>query len=86
HRADLSGPRDAVAPPGALALASVRLAAPVGLVAICLEGAAQSGLWWAPVLLATPVLVLSALWLHRSLDQYAEPVRRSRIVQVVSAG
>ncbi|MBC7679331.1 MAG: hypothetical protein H7233_10120 [Pseudorhodobacter sp.] len=86
HRADLSGPRDAVAPPGALALASVRLAAPAGFVGICLEGASQSGQWWAPVLLATPVLVLSALWLRRSLDLYAEPVRRSRIVQVVSAG
>ena len=86
HRADLSGPRDAVAPPGALALASVRLAAPAGLVGICLEGLSQTGLWWAPPLLALPVAVLSALWLRRSLDHYTEPVRRSRIVHVVSAG
>ena len=86
HRADLAGPRDAVAPPGALALASVRLAAPAGAVGICLEGLSQTGVWWAPLLVGLPVLALAALWLRRSLARYAEPVRRSRIVQVVSAG
>jgi len=37
HRADLRGPRDAVAPPGALALASARLALPTAVVGSALE-------------------------------------------------
>lgn len=86
HRADLRGPRDAVAPPGALALASARLALPAGLVGVVLEGATQSGSWWLPVVLAVPVIGLCALSLRHSRDRWADPVARSRIVQVVSAG
>lgn len=86
HRADLRGPRDAVAPPGALALASARLALPAGLVGIAFEGTAGSGAWWGPVLLAIPVLVGCWAWLRRSLNGYANPTVRARIVQVVSSG
>ncbi len=86
HRADLAGPRDAVAPSGALALASARLAIPTGLVGLALEGAARSGAWPLPLLVATPVLALSAWSLRRSLSQYADPAVRARVVLVVSAG
>jgi hypothetical protein len=86
HRADLSGPRDAVAPPGALAMASARLALPAGLVGVFLEAGSQTRLWWVPPLIGAPIVVLSLLWLARSLSRYADPMVRARIVQTVSAG
>lgn len=86
HRADLRGPRDAVAPPGALAIASARLAIPAALAGIFLGSAAQTGVWWWPPVLAVPVLALTALSVARSLRRYADPVARARIVQTVAAG
>lgn len=86
HRADLRGPRDAVAPPGALALASARLAIPTAVVGILLGSASQLGVWWWPPLLALPVLLLAVLSVLRSLRRYADPWTRARIVQAVAAG
>lgn len=86
HRADLRGPRDAVAPPGALAAASVRLAFPAGLVGIMLGAASHAALWWWPPLLALPVLLLCVLSVMRSLRRYDDPFVRARIVQTVAAG
>jgi hypothetical protein len=86
HRADLAGPRDAVAPPGALVLASLRLALPTGLVGVLMEGAAGTTTWWIPLLIAVPVLVVCSNSVRRSLRLYADPLVRSRIVQTVSAG
>jgi hypothetical protein len=86
HRADLNGPRDAVAPPGALTLASARLALPAGLIGFVLEGASHSEQWWVPAVVAAPIIAACLLWLARSLARYADPQVRSRIVQTVSAG
>ena len=86
HRADLRGPRDAVAPPGALALASARLALPTASVGIVLGGASHASAWWWPPLLATPVILLCVLSVMRSLRRYDDPFVRARIVQVVAAG
>ena len=86
HRADLRGPRDAIAPPGALALAGVRLSVPAAVTGLLIGGAASSGLWWLPPLVALPVLCLAGLSLRRSLDRWADPKVRGRVVQVVSAG
>jgi len=86
HRADLRGPRDAVAPPGALALASARLAIPAGLIGVVFEVASTSGLWWLPVVLGIPFLVGFAAWLGRSLRAYDQPRLRARIVQAVATG
>ncbi len=86
HKAELNGPRDAVAPPGALALASVRLAIPAALVGVVMEGTATSNRWWMPLAVAVPLIALCALSLNRSLGRWADPAVRSRIVQTVSAG
>ena len=86
HRAELWGPRDAVAPPGALALASVRLAAPTALVGVLLSSVAAVGEPLAAPVVAAPVLLLCVLSVRRSLRRWADPVARARIVQVVSAG
>ncbi len=85
HRADLTGPRDAVAPPGALALASVRLALPSAFVGFVLEQSTRFD-WWVPLLVSAPVFVLCALSLRRSLQLWSRPMVRARVVQVVSAG
>ena len=53
--------------PSALGFASVRLTIPICFVGLALEGSSQSGTWWAPFVLATPVLRLSALSHRRSL-------------------
>jgi hypothetical protein len=86
HRADLRGPRDAVAPPGALAAASARLALPAGLLGLVFAGLSASGIWWLPALVAAPVLVLALGWLRRSLRQYDVPLVRAGVVATVSAG
>lgn len=86
HRADLRGPRDAVAPPGALALASARLALPTAVTGILLGSASQLGIWWWPPLLALPVVLLAVLSVLRSLRRYDDPFIRARIVQTVAAG
>ena len=86
HRADLRGPRDAVAPPGALAIASARLALPAAFTGIILGSASQIGVWWWPPLLATPVFLLAVLSVIRSLRRYDDPFVRARIVQAVAAG
>jgi hypothetical protein len=86
HRADLNGPRDAVAPPGALALASMRLALPAGIIGLVLEAAAQSGRWWVPPVVAAPIVTAAVLWVRRSLRRYADPYVRAGIVQAVASG
>lgn len=86
HRADLRGPRDAVAPPGALALASARLALPTAFTGVVLGTASKLGVWWWPPLLALPVLLLAVLSVLRSLRRYDDPFVRARIVQTVAAG
>ena len=86
HRADLHGPRDAVAPPGALALSSLRMAVPSASVGVILSGSAQIGSWLWPFVIAAPVLLTCGLLLHRSVGRHADPRIRSHIVQAVSAG
>lgn len=86
HRADLKGARDAVAPPGALALASVRLATPTAAVGVLIGSSLELGAWWWPLVVSVPPLALCGLSLARSASHYADPVGRARIVSAVSAG
>ena len=86
HHALLASPRDSIAPPGALALASLQLSAPAALVGFLFSGAGQTDLVWVPPALAVPVVALALLSLRRSLATYDEPVRRARVVSVVSSG
>lgn len=86
HRADLNGPRDAVAPPGALTAASARLALPAALIGFVLEASSRTHVWWVPIATAAPIVGVALLWLNRSLARYADPHVRSHIVQTVAAG
>ena len=84
--AELTGPRDAVAPPGALALASVRLALPTAAIGMVLGIAAGTGSWWLPPALALPVLGLCALSAARTVGLWRDPVHRSFVVHRVANG
>jgi hypothetical protein len=86
HRAELRGPRDAVAPPGALAAASVRLALPCSFVGMLIATAAQTGVVWLPLLMAVPPVLLAVLSLLRSQRRFADPAQRARVVYAVAAG
>jgi hypothetical protein len=86
HHAPLLGPRDSVAPPGALALASLQLSLPAAAIGTVLEASSRAGVAWLPALLAVPVVVLSAGSVRRSLAVYDRPIPRARVVSVVSAG
>jgi hypothetical protein len=86
HHAPLKGPRDSIAPPGAMAMASLKLSGPAALVGLAFQGAAQSELPWLPPLLAVPVLLLAARSLRGSLSRYDEQVPRALVVATVSAG
>ena len=85
-RADLRGPRDAVAPPGALALASLRLALPTAVVGVVLGTAAASGQWWLPPALTLPALALCGLSAARTAGRWADPVHRAFVVHRVANG
>ena len=86
HRADLRGPRDAVAPPGALALASARLALPAGLVAVVLGTAGGTGVWWLPPAVTAAVLGLCAVSAARTVRSYTDTHVRARVVHIVAEG
>jgi hypothetical protein len=86
HRADLTGPRDAVAPPGALAVASIRLAVPTALVGLVLAAAAASGTWWLPLACAAPLLLASGLSVGRTVRRYDVPSTRWRLASAAAAG
>jgi hypothetical protein len=86
HRADLNGPRDAIAPPGALTAASAKLALPAGLVGLLLETASTTDVWWFPLLVGLPIVLASGLWLRRSMSAYADPTVRASEDSVVASG
>ncbi len=84
--ADLMGPRDAVAPPGSLALASVRLAVPAALIGSAVAAAGATDVWWLPIAFGLPIALGAVLSLLQTLRRYDDPLVRSRVVQVVAAG
>lgn len=86
HAADLRGPHDAVAPPGALVVASVRLAVPTGAAGIVLGAAGGTGLWWLAPALALPLLLLCGLSALRTVRLYRDPLVRAGVVHTVSGG
>jgi hypothetical protein len=86
HKADLLGPRDAVAPPGALAASSIRLAVPCALVGTLIASSSYVGVAWFPLVLAAPILLTALLSIMRSVRRWEDPVARARVVQVVATG
>jgi hypothetical protein len=86
YRADLRGPRDTPAPPGVMALHSLRLALLTTLVGLLFSGVAYVDTWWLPLVLAVPFLSWAGLSLAESSRAWADPRVRARVVTTVSGG
>jgi hypothetical protein len=86
HHAQLLGPRDTPAPPGAMAAYSVRLAVSTTLVAVLFSAASQADDWRLPAALVVPFLLFSARRLVGSSQLWLDPALRARVVATVSSG
>jgi len=86
HRAELQGPRDAVAPPGALAAASARLALPCAAIGMLIAASANTDTAWLPLLVAVPIVLAAVLSVMRTVRRWDDPHLRARVLQTVAAG
>ena len=86
HHAQLLGPRDTPAPPGAMAAYSVRLAVSTTLVAVLFSGVSQTDDWRLPAALVVPFLLFSARRLVGSSRLWLDPTVRARVVATVASG
>ncbi len=86
HKAELRGSRDTPAPPGAMAVYSLRLAVGTTFLGLVLSGAAQLGVWWLPWLFATPALLLAARRVITAWARWADPPTRAWVVATVAQG
>ena len=86
HRADLRGPRDTPAPPGAMAAHSARLATATTIAALSIAGTGVSGRPAAPILLAAAIALLSGRSILRTVRMYAEGPIRANVAITVAAG
>jgi hypothetical protein len=86
HRADLRGPRDTPAPPGTMALYSVRLALLTTPVALVFSVLTLGPTPLIPLAVAA-VCLLWAVWSWRGTRRrWSDPVTRARVVGVVASG
>jgi hypothetical protein len=86
HRADLRGPRDTPAPPGVMAVYSVRLAASTTLLAVLFSLLARSPDWRLPLLAAIPLVLLSLRRLVGTARMWRDDTVRSRVLTTVTVG
>jgi len=86
HKADLRGPRDTPAPPGVMALHSLRLAVLTTLVGLLFSGASFLSQWWLPLVLAVPFVAWAGLSLVDSSRSWSDAQVRARVVTTVSGG
>ena len=86
HRADLRGPRDTPAPPGAMAAYSARLALSTTLLAVLFSTASTSSDWRFPALLAVPFVLLSVRNILASARLWHDRAVRAQVVHAVASG
>jgi hypothetical protein len=86
YRADLRSSRDTPAPPGVMAMHSVRLALVTTLISLLFAATSMSHLWWLPLLLAVPVVSWAGLSLIESQRAWSHPHVRAYVVTTVSGG
>jgi hypothetical protein len=86
HRAELQGARDTPAPPGSMALYSLRLAGVTTLLGLLFAASAQRQDAVTAVVLGIGLLAWSAWSWRRTRRRWADPAVRSRIVATVSSG
>jgi hypothetical protein len=86
HRAELRSPRDTPAPPGTMALYSVRLAAVTTLVGLVFSVSTVARSAWLPIVTTAVCLAWAAWSWSRTRRIWADPVRRAHVVATVAAG
>ena len=86
HRALMLGPRDTPAPPGAMAVQSIRLSAACTGIGLLFLVAALTDQWWSPTLVGVGLLTLAARSLLRTRRLWDDDAVRARVVAVVGAG
>jgi hypothetical protein len=86
HRAELRGRRDTPAPPGAMAVYSVRMAVQTTIAGLLVAGAATTGVWWLPLAVALPVVLLGLRSYAAAARRWRDPAGRAFVVVTVAAG
>jgi hypothetical protein len=86
HRAELKGPRDTPAPPGSMALYSVRLATVTTLCGLVFSLATYGRTLTVPLLMTTALLCWAAVSWSRTKRLWARPETRARVVATVASG
>ena len=86
HKAELRGPRDTPAPPGAMAVYSLRLAVVMTLLGMALSGTARLGIWWLPWLVGAPTILLALRRIADAWSRWEDPLVRARVVMTVAQG
>lgn len=86
HRADLQGPRDTPAPPGAMASYSVRLATTTTLLGVLFSLASFTDSPVVPLLLTVGAVAFSVWSQRRTRLLWRAPATRAAVVTTVSAG
>ena len=86
HRADLRDPRDTPAPPGSMALYSLRLASITTLSGAGLHRCRDGPVRRVPLLLTTALLAWSARSLLRTARRWADPEQRAAVVTAIASG
>jgi hypothetical protein len=87
HRADLRGARDTPAPPGSMAVYSVRLSVVTTLTGVVLSLMSYGTPWpWLPLLVAVPLTARALLALLRTNREWCKADIRARVVTSVAVG
>lgn len=86
HRADLRGPRDTPAPPGTMAVYSVRLAAVTTTVGLVFSACTFGRSIVPPLLVTVSLLCWAAYSWSRTRRLWHDPVQRAHVVTTVAAG
>lgn len=86
HRAEMRGPRDTPAPPGAMAAHSARLAVQTTLVGLLMTAVSLTREAAAPLLLGLAIVLLTGISVRRSLALYANPAIRANVATTVATG
>jgi hypothetical protein len=84
HPADLRGPRDTPAPPGSMAVYSMRLALATTGMGLLFSVLSVLTTWWSVVLVAVAMIALPLRSLVARADEFADPAVRARVVATVA--
>lgn len=86
HRAELEGPRDTPAPPGVMAMQSIRFASVTTVTSLYFAALSVAGVWWIPVAGFIPVATFAFLHWQQTAAAWQHPHVRAHVVTTVSGG